>query len=161
MAIYKVINREGKFHDGKSYRDAINYVTSPDKTQPDGIIGGAVPPKIAVEAMEGVARAYRKEKGVHLRHSVLSFSQDEGVSVSDAKKIAKEVIKHYEDDYQIIAAVHEDCDHPHIHFVMNAVSYRNGSKYHGEKKDYYDFLKHMKNVVRPYGTYVKLEKDEK
>lgn len=158
MAIYRVINSAGKYHDSHSCRDVIRYATSPEKTKPNGIFGGAVLPENTADAMEGVARVYRKDSGVHLRHSVLSFAPEEGVSVADAKAIAKEAIKYYRSDYQIIAAVHEDTDHPHIHFVMNTVSYRDGAKYHGEKKDYYAFQQYMNEIVRPYGTHVELKK---
>lgn len=155
MAIYRVINSVGKYHDSRSYRDVIHYAISKKKTKPDGIFGGAVIPEIAADAMDGVARAYHKNSGVHLRHSILSFAPGEGVSILDAKAIAREAIKYYKDDYQIVAAVHEDCDHPHIHFVMNTTSYRTGRKYHGDKADYYGFLKHMNRATTPYGVRVK------
>jgi len=158
MAIYKVINHAGKYWDNHSCRDVLDYATSSERIQPYGIFGGAVLPEIAADAMEGVARAYRKDSGVHLRHSVLSFAPDEGVSVEDAKDIARETIKYYKNDYQIVAAVHADTDYPHIHFVMNTVSYRDGAKYHGEKKDYYAFQQYMNEIVRPYGTHVELKK---
>ena len=158
MAIYRVINSAGKYHDSHSYWDVIRYAASPEKTKPDGIFGGAVLPEIAADAMEGVARAYHKSSGIHLRHSVLSFSPTEKVSIADAKAIAREAIKYYEDDYQIIAAVHEDTDRPHVHFVMSTVSYRDGSKYRGEKNDYHAFHRYLNDLVRPYGAHVELEK---
>ena len=158
MAIYRVINSAGKYHDSSSYQDVIRYAASPEKTKPDGIFGGAVLPEIAADAMEGVTRAYHKDSGVRLRHSVLSFSPTENVSIEDTKAIAREAIKYYENDYQIIAVVHEDTDHPHIHFVMNTVSYQDGSKYRGKKKDYYAFHRYMNKLVRPYGTHVELQK---
>lgn len=108
--------------------------------------------------MEDVVQAFHKEKGLKLRHSVLSFAPEEPVTARQVKEIAGECIRYYEDDYQILAAVHENRDHLHIHFVMNTTSYRNGRKYRGDKADYYGFLSYMKRVVKPYGSYVKLEK---
>ena len=61
----------------------------------------------------------------------------------------------YADSYQIIAAVHEDKPHPHIHFGMNTTSYVDGSKYKGDKKDLYDFEDHIDRVLHPYGTHLK------
>lgn len=66
-------------------------------------------------------------------------------------------IEHYEDKYQIVAAVHEDREHLHIHFGMNTTSYCDGSKYHGTKKDYYDFIRYMDDLTAPYGIHVKPE----
>lgn len=158
MATYKVIHEPKKYHDMKSFHDVIEYITSPSKTNPDGIIGGAASPETAAAEMEDVVLAFRKEKGVKLRHSVLSFSPEEPVTARQVKKIAGECIRYYECDYQILAAVHEDRDHLHVHFVMNTTSYRNGRKYHGDKADYYGFLSHMNRVTKPYGSYVKAEK---
>lgn len=158
MATYKVIHEPKKYHDQRSFHDVISYIISPSKTDLDGVIGGAVSPESAVKDMENVVQAFHKEKGIKLRHSVLSFAPEEPVTARQVKAIARECIRYYENDYQILAAVHEDRDHLHIHFVMNTTSYRDGRKYHGDKADYYGFLSHMKRVVRPYGSYVKLEK---
>lgn len=155
MATYTVINEAGKYHDPDSFYDVIRYVTRPDKITTGGVIGGAVIPEIAEESMNGVIRAYYQEDGLKLRHSVLSFSPQEPITPHQVKKVAKECIRYYEDDYQIIAAVHEDRDHLHIHFVMNTTNYRTGHKYHGDKADYYGFLSHMNRVAAPYGICVK------
>ena len=89
--------------------------------------------------------------------NILSFSPEEGLSPADVKKIASKAIEHYEDKYQIVAAVHEDREHLHIHFGMNTTSYCDGSKYHGTKKDYYDFIRYMDDLTAPYGIHVKPE----
>lgn len=158
MATYKVIHGPKKYHDMKSFHDVIHYITAPSKTGPDGVIRGAVSPETAVEEMETVVKSFHKEKGVKLRHSVLSFSPEEPVNACQVKEIARECIHYYEEEYQILAAVHEDRDHLHVHFVMNTTSYRDGHKYHGDKADYYGFLSHMNRVTKSYGSYVKLEK---
>lgn len=115
-------------------------------------------PEDAVTAMNHVTETYHKEFGPRLRHSVLSFSPEEVITPRQAKIIAKECVRYYEDDYQIVAAVHEDQEHLHIHFVMNTTSYRTGRKYRGDKADYYGFLKHMNRVTAPYGIRVKKAK---
>lgn len=158
MATYKVIHEPKKYHDMKSFHDVIQYIKSSCKTSPDGVIGGAVSTETAAEEMETVVQAFHKEKGVKLRHSVLSFAPEEPVTARQVKEIAGECIRYYESSYQILAAVHEDRDHLHVHFVMNTTSYRDGHKYHGDKADYYGFLSHMNRVTKSYGSYVKLEK---
>lgn len=153
MAIYKVMHGKGKYHDAHAYQDVIEYASNPDKVREGGVIGAAVIPKIAVQAMETVTRVYHKEGGLKLRHSILSFDTQDQVSFQTAKEIARQVMEFYADDYQILAAIHEDTDHPHIHFIMNTVNYRNGSKYRGSKKDYYDSLNHLQNVTERYGIH--------
>lgn len=152
MAFYKVINKPGDYRTAQDVARGIRYITSPDKTKLDGVFGGAVLPSCAAEAMECVTNAYHNQEGVHFRHSVLSFAPNEGISIEEAKEIAQECISYYADSYQIIAAVHEDTPHPHIHFGMNTTSYVDGSKYMGTKQDFYRFQTHINGVLAPYGT---------
>lgn len=156
MASYKVINKAGKYKDNWAIHDVIHYATS--KASADSVFGGAVLPEIAIQSMKGVNRAYHKDKGTRLRHSVLSFSPNEGVTLHQVKDVARQAIRYYQNDYQILAAVHDDREHLHIHFVMNTVSYRDGSKYGGKKKDYYGFHKHLNDILHHYGLHVELEK---
>ena len=155
MAVYRVVNQAKQYRDPNAVQDVIGYVTSASKVSLDGVIGGAVLPEDAVTAMNRVTETYHKKSGPRLRHSVLSFSPEEVITPRQAKKIAEECVRYYEDDYQIIAAVHEDQDHLHIHFVMNTTSYRTGREYHGVNADYYGFLKHMNQTTAPYGIRVK------
>lgn len=155
MATYKVIHQPGKFRDEGCYQAVIDYLRKPHKISEGGIIGSSVVPCIAPTAMKVVTEAYHKEDGLKLRHSVLSFAEEDHITLKQVRKIAREAMEYYADDYQILAAVHEDRDHLHIHFVMNTTSYVDGSKYHGTKADYYGYLKHLNQVVRPYGIEVK------
>lgn len=159
MAVYKVINKAGNYRNEDAAERLLAYMTSPQKAKKDGIFGGAVIPEIAALSMNTVTEIFHNDTGSGpcLRHSVLSFSPDEGLSPADVKKIASKAIEHYEDKYQIVAAVHEDREHLHIHFGMNTTSYCDGSKYHGTKKDYYDFIRYMDDLTAPYGIHVKPE----
>ena len=98
-----------------------------------------------------LARAFHKDTGLRLRHSVISFENNRGITLKAADQIAQQAIAHFGSAYQIIYAVHEDADHLHIHLVMNSVSYLDGMKYHGSKKDYYSFIGYMKAALSPYG----------
>lgn len=155
MAAYMVINKAGKYHDLKAFQDVTYYAAQSDKVSSGGVIGGAILPEIAAISMEGTVRAFHQGNGLKLRHSVLTFSPKEPITPHQVKKVAKECVRYYEDAYQIIAAVHEDCDHLHIHFVMNTTSYRTGQKYHGDKSDYYGFLAHINRTLAPYGIKAK------
>lgn len=158
MAVYKVVNQAGQYRDPDAVQDVINYITSESKVSSDGIICGAVSPENAAAEMNHVIESYHKKSGPRIRHSVLSFSPEEPITPRQVKKVAKECVQYYKDDYQIVSAVHEDRDHLHIHFVMNTTSYCTGRKYHGDKADYYGFLKHMSQATAPYGIRVKQAK---
>ena len=113
-------------------------------------IGGAgiASADTAAEEMQQTAIKFGKNKGKRLRHSVLSFTDKEGVSPEQANQYAQKIIQYYEPEYQIAYSVHDSTDNVHIHFVMNRVSYVDGHRYQGKKKDYYDFKRHMGHVTR-------------
>ena len=154
MAVYKVTNRPGSYRTAQDVERGICYITSSWKVKPDGVFGCAVPPSCAADAMNCVTDAYHSNEGVRLRHSVLSFAPNEGVSIEQAKEIAQRCISYYADSYQIIAAVHENTPHTHIHFGMNTTSYVDGSKYKGDKKDLYDFEDYVNQILHSYGTHL-------
>lgn len=158
MVIYKVINESGKYRNRDAAEGLLSYITSQEKARPDGIFGGAVIPKIAALSMNTVMDVFHNDTGPRMRHSVLSFSPDEGLSPAKVKKIASKAIEYYEGEYQIVAAVHEDKKHLHVHFAMNTTSYVDSSKYHGEKKDLYAFINCMNTLTKPYGICVKSER---
>lgn len=151
MATYKVIHSPGKYQDASSYQDVIEYCMNPEKT-PSNFIGGRnIDTDHAAEEMETVSEVFGKTDKTKVRHFILSFSPTENMTPAEVAEVADQVAGHYSDRYQIIYAVHEDTDHPHAHFVMNHISFRDGRHYHGTKQDYYAFQKHIKEVLRPYG----------
>ena len=95
--------------------------------------------------MKGVK--FGKDKGKRVRHSVLSFDERENVTPEQANEYAQAIIQHYSPEYQIAYAVHTNTSNVHIHMVMNQVSYLDGHRYEGKKKDYYAFKKYMGSVT--------------
>ena len=157
MASYKVKCKD--YCDDYALHDVINYITQIYKT-PHRMIGVyGVRPGNAAMQMKFVARAYNKYTGQRLRHSILSFSENDHVTLEQAYIIADAAARFYKDLYQIIFAIHEDTDNLHVHFVMNQVSYITGCKYRGSKKDYFEFIKYLNNVCRMYGIKLITVKD--
>lgn len=156
MAVYTIVNAAGKYRDDDAIHDLLEYVTS--KAHKENILGGAVLPEIAELSMKGLARSYHKDEGVRLRHSILSFDPGDSLTPHQVKDIAQQAIAYYQDDYQILAAIHDDQDHLHVHLVMNSVNYRDGSKYRGTKDDLYGFCGHINKVLNPYGVRAKYVK---
>lgn len=153
MATFKVIGlkQDGKYMDDNARNDVIKYVTRADKTPHHYVGGMAVNVDNAVDEMTVLATAYHKDDGLRLRHSVIGFEKDKGITPEDANEIARRAVEYFGEKYQTIYAVHEDAGHIHAHIVMNSVSYIDGRKCYGTKKEYYDFIEYMKDVVRPYG----------
>lgn len=148
MSTYRVIGvgEHGKYFDENAYHDLNAYIFNPEKA---AFVGGAGVTSVetAAEEMQQVARTFGKDKGKRVRHSVLSFSEKEKVTPEQADSFAKEIIQFYAPEFQITYAVHENTDDTHVHLLMNQISYQDGHRYEGKKKDYYDFMKHIKSVT--------------
>ena len=148
MARYKVFGygEEDKFRDEHAYYDVTNYIMQPQKA---AYVGGYHITCLACagQEMEQVARHFHKDKGKRIRHSELSFSEEEGISPEQAAVLGSKIAAYYAPQYQILFAVHTNTDHIHIHFVMNQISYVDGTRYQGKRKDYHDFIKHMRRVT--------------
>ena len=166
MAAFKVIHSQNtdscyrqdkpKYHDSDALSTVITYCCAPEKTK-SGYIGGfGINIHDAAEQMESLARTYYKADGIRLRHMVLSFESWEKITPFMAFQIAYQAAWYYGSSYQILFAVHENTTHPHIHFVMNTVSYLDGHKYAGKREDYYNFQQHLRNVLWPYGIELKI-----
>ena len=148
MAIYSVIGvgEHGKFFDENSYQDAITYI-SQNGTAP--YMGGEnlTSMETAAAEMKATAVSFGKDSGKRLRHSVLSFDESEHVTPEQAHTYGQQIIQHYAPEYQIAYAVHANTENPHIHFVMNQISCKDGHRYRGQKQDYYDFKRHIQSVI--------------
>lgn len=148
MATYRVIGvgEHGKYFDDKAYPDTVNYILNHEKAQYAGGCG-VTSLATAAQEMEQTAETYHKNSGKRVRHSVLSFDAEEHISPEQADQFAREILHHYEPEYQMLYAVHTNTDDIHIHMLMNQISYVDGHRYRGKRQDYYAFLKHMKHVT--------------
>ena len=160
MAVLKIKSVPQKYTDELAYQQLLDYIMRPDKT-PDHYIGGfAVHPQYAAEEMQLVSQAYHQNRGVRLRHWIISFEKHELADAWHANQFAQMACRFYADTYQIVYSVHEDAGHLHIHFVMNMISYQNGKRYSGQKKDFYDYLKYLQEIADLFGTYIIRVKDD-
>ena len=153
MATYKVIGvgQDGKYMDEYARKDVISYVLRPEKTPHRFVGGAAVNVDNAELEMTLLAQAFHNDTGLRIRHSEISFENDPGITLEVANEIAQKAVAFFGCVYQIIYAIHEDTEHIHFHMAMNTVSFLDGRKYYGTKKQYYDFINYMKGVLRPYG----------
>ena len=155
MAILKIIHAPKKYWDATALRDVISYCTSPLKT--NGLVGAyavSADPEQAIMQMQLLQACLGQDRGIHLRHMILSFDPQEELSPSQAFQIGQKISIYYAYQYQMIFGVHCDQPHLHIHFVMNTVNYLTGRKYPGDFKDFNNFLQHIQAVLSPYGIHI-------
>ena len=159
MAVFKVISVPQKYADEDAYADLIHYCIRPMKTPGNFIDGFGVLPQLAAEQMQIVSHAYRQDHGIRLRHWIISFEKGEIRDAWHANQFAQQACWFYAERYQILYSVHEDAQNIHIHFVMNMISFQDGTRYTGKKKDYYEFLRYLNDIAALFGTYVYPVKD--
>lgn len=173
MALMKFITENAfnspydqKYKDDNAIADVIGYVCNPEKT--DGYIGSwSVDPCYAAYEMELLAKLFHNDHGVRLRHWIITFTADElreleyrvlCDSMDALYVLGGHFSVYYKDRYQILYAVHGG-DQPHLHFVMNTVSYVDGKKFSGSKRDYYQYEKYTKNIAHRAGITLYIVKD--
>ena len=153
MATYRVIGKgeEGKHFDDNARDSVIAYCLQKKKT-PHHLFGGrAINIENAAFEMDTLSSLYNNNEKVRLRHSVISFDSSDHINLKGIEGFAKAAVNYFGDRYQIIYSVHEDTEHYHVHLVMNQVSYLDGRKYTGTRKEHYDFINYMRSYTKPYG----------
>ena len=160
MAIHTTINGRSKYHDYESKEDVINYILNPFKI-PSGFIGFMnVDPRNPVLSMHQCSARYGKDKGVQIRHFVVSFDKAEVRDSATANAIATEFMNYLGQEYPVLYAVHENTDQIHFHMAFNNVSLT-GKRYYGTKAEYYAMTNVFKSILRKYGIYTLMLKTRK
>ena len=160
MAALKIISVPQKYADSLAYQQLLDYIMRADKTPNSYIDGFAVHPQYAAEEMQTVSAVYGQNRGVRLRHWIISFERNELPDAWHANQFAQMACRFYADTYQIVYSVHEDAVHLHIHFVMNMISYLDGTRYGGKKKDFYDYLHDLHEIAKASGIEIIRVKDD-
>ena len=109
-------------------------------------------PATARTEMLAVKKHYGKEDGTIAYHGIQSFAPGEA-SPYLVHQIGIELAKRlWGDKYQVVVATHLDKEnHLHNHFVVNTVSYIDGTKYHRTKADYQEMRRISDELCREYG----------
>lgn len=106
-------------------------------------LGVPLEPQKAADRMKRIQKYYNKARQRRIYHFFMSFPEeiDDVNGVILAADNAAEIF--YETS-QVYYGVHEDTDNLHVHFAVNAVSYRDGKKWHKSKKE----LEMLKERIR-------------
>ncbi|MEY8392450.1 relaxase/mobilization nuclease domain-containing protein [Lachnospiraceae bacterium 45-W7] len=85
--------------------------------------------------MAAVQKAFGKAEKRRMYHMIVSFPED----MRDAKAIQKAADKISDmlfENYQVFYGIHISKNNWHIHYAINAVSYKTGKKWHQSKKEF-------------------------
>lgn len=153
MAILKTFNGSGNYRNGNAIELVTDYIFNPYKTR-SGYLGGfGVNPECPAESMMIVSEQFGKSNGVQLRHYVLSFAPCELTNPKAANEIGSRIAQFIGREYQTLYAVHENREHLHIHIVSNSVSYIDGHRFYGRRKEFYTLMEGIRRILRDYGIY--------
>lgn len=151
MATIKCINCRDKYHDDDAKRDVINYILNPDKMI-HGYFGMThVNPANPDLSMYDTSMSFGQERGVRIRHYVVSFSNKELTNPMIANLIATEIMNAIGGKFQCIYGVHENTSELHIHLAFNTVSYLDGSRFYGTKAEHRGLMNIIKFACSHYG----------
>lgn len=104
--------------------------------------------KKAPKKMIGIQKLYGKDKGRRCYHMIVSFGtgmDDLNLAVLVADEIAYMIFE--EMHYQVFYGIHTSTDHLHIHYVINAVNYKSGKKWHQNKCELARFKKNVIGII--------------
>jgi hypothetical protein len=108
-------------------------------------------PALAAEEMTTVRKKYCKTSG-NAAYTFLQSFEEKTVSPAVAHRIGVETArKMLGDKYQIVVATHLNTNHTHNHIIINAVSFRDGSKFQDKMADYFRFINITNSVAREFG----------
>lgn len=158
MAILKIISHN-KTNAGT--RRLLAYVLDPKKTEPSlcavtgDFQGRTVTPQTVYRDFLRIRELFQKERvgGRICTHGTLAFAPGE-ISPKDAASFAAKFAERIYPNHQVLTAVHTDADHIHAHFIVNSVSYVDGSALHTSKHDLQRAKKICNEMCRERGLSV-------
>lgn len=74
-------------------------------------------------------RAYGKYENNLVKHRIISFRELDYILPSEALQLARYVANAYGEKYITAYGIHLDTNHIHIHLMVNAISWRDGSRF--------------------------------
>lgn len=133
----------------------LEYAEKDGKTDRRLFVAGINCPKQrAYEAMMAVKRRYGKTGGIVAWHGYQSFATGE-VTPDEAFEIGKETARRmWGDKYQVVVTVHLNTDNLHCHFVVNPISFKDGSRFQSKIYNHHRLREISDEVCRERGKSV-------
>ena len=143
-----------KYLDESLY-NALKYTENDEKTDQRLFVAGINCPKQrAYEAMMAVKRRFGKTGGTIAWHGYQSFATGE-VTPDEAFEIGKETARRmWGDKYQVVVTVHLNTDNLHCHFVVNPISFIDGSRFQNKIYNHRRLREISDEVCREHGKSV-------
>ena len=155
MAISKIlyIGDCGAGYAGKHLKQALNYITVPEKTGGGRLVGSLNCQQEQVyEQMRQTKEQFGKTDQRQGYHLIISFVEGEVDADTAFEVIGKFAKEYLGKDYEALYAVHDNTEHIHGHIIFNSVSFRDGRKYRYKKGDWAKGIQPITNrLCEEYG----------
>ena len=135
----------------------LGYAADPDKTNGGELVSGWNCDKGRdFKDMLRTKHLFGKTTGRQYAHFVQSFHEKDDLTPELAFKIGQEFIARNEKwrDFQILMAVHTDEEHLHIHYVINSVNMKDGTKWQSSQYDLKQMRVQSDELCRRYNLHV-------
>ena len=134
---------------------ALRYVENDNKTDRQVFVGGINCSKQnAYAEMIAVQQRFGLRGKVIGYHGIQSFREGE-VTPEQAFEIGKETARRmWGDRYQVLVSIHLNTDNIHCHFVVNPVSFKDGSKFQNKTGDHKELRRVSDEICREHGLSV-------
>lgn len=135
--------------------DTLKYAANDAKTDRTMFVGGINCSKQnAYGEMVAVQKRFGNRGSVVAYHGIQSFRAGE-VTPETAFEIGKETARRmWGDRYQVLVTVHLNTENVHCHFVVNPVSFQDGSKFQNKIGDHKELRKISDDICRENGLSV-------
>lgn len=144
MSIIKIVS--GGYMNGDAVQKLFSYITDYEKS--DGYVYGYnVIPELAVQMFMAIKSMYGKMNGKQAVHFIISFSSNERITADILFELAKCVSRYFY-KYQVVFAVHTSQKCLHAHFMVNTISFIDGTRLECNKAFKESFLAYCINI--PY-----------
>lgn len=155
MAISKILSIGdcGAGYAGKHLRQALDYITDPQKTGNGEWVSALNCQKDdAYSQMRRTKAAFGKTDKRQGYHMIISFGEGETDAGTAFEIIGRFVREYLGKDYEALYAVHDNTEHIHGHIIFNSVSFRDGKKFRYEKGEWAKKIQPLTNrLCKEYG----------
>ena len=108
-------------------------------------------PSVAARQFMQTKKTFGKTEGLQCMHGYQSFKPGE-VTPEVAHKIGLELAKRvWGDKFEVLVSTHVNTGAIHNHFVLNSISFMDGSRYHSNQKSYRVMREESDKLCREFG----------
>ena len=138
----------------QALHDVLAYAKDEEKTEREFYVQGInCNPTCARDQFVTVKEQFGKTDGIQAYHGYISFKNME-VTPEMAQRVGMELAQRvWGDKYQVLVTTHLNTEHLHCHFVVNSISFVDGSRCHDETS-WFKFSPIADEICRKYGLSV-------